>query len=221
MDNGRLGILDSMTDREIFETFQGPEHRLGEFCYIQVSKPGSMNACKYYVKAKPSTISRYKGWPRTHWQDGDRGTGCVKDSAGFFCYFRDTAYDLTADERDAMCTSQLASNAAAQLKHALLHGACGNITVESSSSSSSPTTPMLSMENIVRDGEVMTALMIARAVVVVVILFLGIMTVSWTRRLRFDRFQKYQRLYRKRVWYEKLLMNHHDRTKSCNDSSRK
>lgn len=111
-----------LSDEEIFHAFQGPQNKIGQYCYIRVSEESNA-ACQYYVKAQPSALSNYKGWPRTPANDGDKGTGCVGTSSS--CYFLDTAYNLTESERDSFCTSNIVSNAAAQLRHAIQHHACG------------------------------------------------------------------------------------------------
>lgn len=109
-----------MSDEKLF-AFQNPSNKIGGKCYVQKSRRPS--ACNYYVKAERSTSSGYKGWPRT--RSGDRGTGCVKDRGGGFCYFKSTTYDLTTVERNSMCSGNVKANAAAQLRHAIRNGKCG------------------------------------------------------------------------------------------------
>uniref|UniRef100_A0A7S0F569 Uncharacterized protein n=1 Tax=Craspedostauros australis TaxID=1486917 RepID=A0A7S0F569_9STRA len=117
----------SLSDEELFLNFRNKPHRLGDFCYVQVSAPSSSNACQFYVKAESSDITTYNGWPRTF--ESDQGTGCVKNDDSSFCYFKDHRYSLSQNERNTMCTDSAQSNAAAQLRHAIHHNACGTLLI--------------------------------------------------------------------------------------------
>lgn len=107
-----------LSDEELYET--AVAGRIGDYCYIQTAPA----ACNLYVKARPSNSTRYSGWPRS-WDD--RGTGCVKDSSHAHCYFEDDDYkNWHPKVREEMCTDSGTHNAAAQLRHAILHRACSD-----------------------------------------------------------------------------------------------
>lgn len=104
-------------------------NRVGE-CYIAEAKSGF---CDLYVKSAIQGASGDKGWPKTK---SNRGTGCVKapdyPKKIRRCFFLDSNYVLTEEERSPFCTEMGKTNAVAQLKHAIRNKACGIPTTVSS-----------------------------------------------------------------------------------------
>lgn len=109
-----------MSDFDLF--FEASEgRRVGEHCRIKNSPQA---ACDFYVVAEASAATGYDGWPRSY---EDRGRGCVyhPEGKGKCSYLKNEYRQFDQDERAKMCAGDYVANAAAQLRHAILHDKCG------------------------------------------------------------------------------------------------
>lgn len=109
-----------LSDEGLFKAASGGK-TIGEFCRVKHSPSAS---CEYHVMAKPSEATGYDGWPRTY---DDRGRGCVyhPTGKGKCLYGRQDYRQWDDQDRDDMCAGNYVQNAAVQLRHAIINGACG------------------------------------------------------------------------------------------------
>jgi hypothetical protein len=100
------------SDEELFNYAVTPGNRIGAFCYITTSPPGSENVCKYYAKEAAGG----KGIPI--------GSGCVVGAGSYSgsCFY--TGPPLTNAEQASMCTTSFVKNGAAQMRYAIKHKLC-------------------------------------------------------------------------------------------------
>lgn len=104
----------ALSDEELFN--RALAYPLGDYCRVHDPDGG---ACDLYVSGSPVEGSSYTGIPLN---TNDQGTGCVAN--GGSCYYQGAEYDLSEEERDAMCTTSAVANAAAQLRYGIRNGRC-------------------------------------------------------------------------------------------------
>jgi len=113
--------LEALSDQEIWDKVTNG-HRIGYWCYI-MEFPPPPSVCDHYAQGRPNKVQGAAGVPRT--KSGDGGTGCVNEVNGGYNFCHDPELDyLSPEEIDDMCTGNLISNAAAQIRWGIRHGMC-------------------------------------------------------------------------------------------------
>lgn len=109
-----------LSDEQLFQAATDG-NTIGDYCRVK-NTPNS--SCEFHVTAKPSDLTNYDGWPRTY---DDRGRGCVyhPEGKGKCLFLRDDYNHWAEKDRKKMCSGTYVTNAAAQLRHAILNDACG------------------------------------------------------------------------------------------------